>query len=115
MSAIAEASLPVSVNRRRRVRQKVHAPAYASFGGASNSGMIDLYEVLDISEVGVALQCSSPMKIGHQLDLSLDLAEAGGPISTPAKVVWSDETGASASACQLWATRLCTACRSGCS
>ena len=93
MSAIAEASLPVSINRRRRVRQKVHAPAYASFGGASNSGMIDLYEVLDISEVGVALQCASPMKTGQQLDLSLDLAEAGGPIYTPAKVVWSDETG----------------------
>jgi putative methionine-R-sulfoxide reductase with GAF domain len=93
MSAIAEASRPVSLNRRRRVRQKVHAPAYASFGGASNSGMIDLYEVLDISEVGVALQCSSPMKAGQQLDLSLDLAEAGGPIYTPARVVWSDETG----------------------
>jgi putative methionine-R-sulfoxide reductase with GAF domain len=93
MSAIAEASLPVSINRRRRVRQKVHAPAYASFGGASNSGMIDLYEVLDISEVGVALQCSSPMKIGQQLDLSLDLAEARGPIYTSARVVWSDEAG----------------------
>jgi TPR repeat protein/putative methionine-R-sulfoxide reductase with GAF domain len=103
MSAIAEASLPVSINRRRRVRQKVHAPAYASFGGASNSGasnsgasnsgMIDLYEVLDISEVGVALQCSSPMKIGQQLELSLDLAEARGPIYTTARVVWSDEAG----------------------
>jgi putative methionine-R-sulfoxide reductase with GAF domain len=93
MSAIAEASRPVSLNRRRRVRQKVHAPAYASFGGASNSGMIDLYEVLDISEVGVALQCSSPMKTGQQLDLSLDLAEAGGPIYTPARVVWSNEDG----------------------
>ena len=93
MSAVAEASRPVSLNRRRRVRQKVHAPAYASFGGASNSGMIDLYEVLDISEVGIALQCSSPMKAGQQLDLSLDLAEAGGPIYTPARVVWSNEDG----------------------
>ncbi len=98
MSAIAEASLPVSINRRRRVRQKVHAPAYASFGGASNSGasnsgMIDLYEVLDISEVGAALQCSSPMKTGQQLELSLDLAEARGPIYTSARVVWSDEAG----------------------
>ena len=93
MSAIAEASRPVSVNRRRRVRQKVHAPAYASFGGASNSGMIDLYEVLDISEVGVALQCASPMKTGQQIELSLDLAEARGQISTAARVVWSDEDG----------------------
>ncbi|MGB6841765.1 MAG: PilZ domain-containing protein, partial [Candidatus Sulfotelmatobacter sp.] len=93
MSAIAEASRPVSVNRRRRVRQKVHAPAYASFGGASNSGMIDLYEVLDISEVGVALQSASPMKTGQQIELSLDLAEARGQISTAARVVWSDEDG----------------------
>ncbi|MGA2376577.1 MAG: GAF domain-containing protein [Candidatus Sulfotelmatobacter sp.] len=98
MSAIAEASLPVSINRRRRVRQKVHAPAYASFGGASNSGgsnsgMIDLYEVLDISEVGVALQCATPLKTGQQLELSLDLAEARGPIYTSARVVWSDDAG----------------------
>ncbi len=92
MSAVAEASVPVSLNRRRRVRQKVHAPAYASFGGASNSGMIDLYEVLDISEVGVALQCTSPMKAGQPIDLSLDLAESGGQICAPARVVWSDDS-----------------------
>ncbi|MFY9681819.1 MAG: PilZ domain-containing protein, partial [Candidatus Sulfotelmatobacter sp.] len=75
------------------MRQKVHAPAYASFGGASNSGMIDLYEVLDISEVGAALQSASPMKTGQQIELSLDLAEARGQISTAARVVWSDEDG----------------------
>jgi putative methionine-R-sulfoxide reductase with GAF domain len=33
------------------------------------------------------------MKIGQQLDLSLDLAEARGPIYTPARVVWSNEDG----------------------
>ena len=55
--------------------------------------MIDLYEVLDISEVGVALQCASPMKTGQQIELSLDLAEAKGQISTPARVVWSDAEG----------------------
>ncbi len=65
----AEASRPVSVNRRRRVRQKVHAPAYASFDGVSKSGMLDLYEVLDISEVGVAVQCASPMKIDREVEL----------------------------------------------
>ena len=93
MSAIAEVSRPVSLNRRRRVRQKVHAPAYASFGATSTSGMVDLYEVLDISEVGLALQCASPMKTGQQVQLSLDLAEANGQISTPASVVWSDDEG----------------------
>ncbi len=93
MSAILQATRPASVNRRRRVRQKVHAPAYASFNGVSKSEMLDLYEVLDISEVGMAVQCGSPMKIDRQLELSLDLAEAGGPISTTARVVWSDPDG----------------------
>jgi putative methionine-R-sulfoxide reductase with GAF domain len=93
MSAIAQASRPVSPNRRRRVRQKVHAPAYASIRGASKSEMLDLYEVLDISEVGVAVQCPAPMKIDQQVELCLDLAEASGQISATARVVWSDSTG----------------------
>jgi hypothetical protein len=33
------------------------------------------------------------MKIDRQLELSLDLAEAGGPISATARVVWSDSAG----------------------
>ncbi len=93
MSAIAQASRPASLNRRRRVRQKVHAPAYATFGGASTGEMLELNEVLDISEVGVAVQCASPMKIDQQVDLCLDLWEAGGQISANARVVWSDATG----------------------
>jgi TPR repeat protein len=78
------------MNRRRRVRQKVHAPAYATFRGASQSEMLDLYEVLDISEVGVAVQCALPMKIDEHVDLCLDLAEARGQISATARVVWAD-------------------------
>jgi|HubBroStandDraft_1064217.scaffolds.fasta_scaffold00519_9 putative methionine-R-sulfoxide reductase with GAF domain len=93
MSAIVQASRPAFLNRRRRVRQKVHAPAYASFGGASKSGMLDLYEVLDISEVGVAVQCASPMETAQQVELCLDLADSGGQISTTARVIWSDLTG----------------------
>jgi hypothetical protein len=75
------------------VRQKVHAPAYASFSGASNSGMLDLNEILDISEVGVAVQCPAPMDVDRQVDLFLDLAEAGERISATARVVWSDSAG----------------------
>jgi putative methionine-R-sulfoxide reductase with GAF domain len=93
MSAILQAPRPAPANRRRRVRQKVHAPAYATFSGASRSEMLDLYEVLDISEVGVAVQCPSPLKIGQQVELCLDLAEAAGQISATARVVWSDPTG----------------------
>ena len=75
------------------MRQKVHAPAYATFRGASNTAMLDLYEVLDISEVGVSLQCPAPMEIDKQVEVCLDLAEARGEISTTARVVWSDSAG----------------------
>jgi putative methionine-R-sulfoxide reductase with GAF domain len=93
MSATVQASRPASLNRRRRVRQKVHAPAYASFRGASRSEMLNLYEVLDISEVGVSLQCPSPLEMNRQVELSLDLAEASEQISASARVIWSDSTG----------------------
>ena len=93
MAATVQASRPASLNRRRRVRQKVHAPAYASFFGSSENETLDLYEILDISEVGVAVQCVSPMEIGKQVDVCLDLAEAREQISTTARVVWSDSAG----------------------
>ena len=93
MSAIVQASRPASLNRRSRVRQRVHAPAYASFSGTSEGEMLDLCQVLDISEVGVAVQCASPMKIDREVELCLDLAEAAGQVSATARVVWSDAAG----------------------
>ncbi len=93
MEAIAPVLRPLSSNRRARVRQKVHVPAYASFRSGSESEMLDLYEVLDISESGIALHCSSPMEINQPVELRLDLAEASGQISCTARVAWSDSTG----------------------
>src|ERR1700734_1869128 len=93
MSATIQASRPASLNRRRRVRQKVHAPAYASFSGDSKSDMLDLNEILDISEVGVAVQGAAPMEVGRLVEVCLDLAEAKGQISATARVVWSDSAG----------------------
>jgi putative methionine-R-sulfoxide reductase with GAF domain len=93
MSAIVQSTRSAISNRRRSVRQKVHAPAYASFGGASKNEMLDLYEVLDISEDGVAIQCPSPMEINQQVELCLDLAESNEHLSAPARVVWSDPAG----------------------
>ena len=49
MAAITQVSRLASPNRRARVRQKVHVPAYATFGD-TQSEMLDLYEVLNISE-----------------------------------------------------------------
>jgi putative methionine-R-sulfoxide reductase with GAF domain len=93
MSAIVQLTRPASSNRRGRVRQKVHVPAYASFSDASHSQMLDLYEVLNISESGLALHCSWPMEVNQTVELCLDLAEAGGQISGTARVVWFDATG----------------------
>jgi len=93
MSAILQSPRPSAINRRRRVRQKVHAPAYATFTGAARNDMLDLYEILNISEVGVAVQAVSPMEMGQQIDLCLDLAEANEPIFATARVVWSDASG----------------------
>ncbi|MDQ1388872.1 MAG: diguanylate cyclase [Acidobacteriaceae bacterium] len=93
MSAIVQSPRPDISNRRRSVRQKVHAPAYASFAGASRNEMLDLYEVLDISEDGVAIQCPSPKQINQQVELCLDLAESSEQLSATATVVWSNAAG----------------------
>ena len=93
MSATLQSPRPASLNRRRRVRQKVHAPAYATFGGVSKSLMIELYEVLDISEIGVAVQCPAAVEPDQEVDLCLDLAEAAGQIRTAARVIWSSSSG----------------------
>ena len=93
MAAIVRLTPPASSNRRGRVRQKVHVPAYASFSDASHSQMLDLYEVLNISEGGLALHCSWPMEVNQTVELCLDLAEAGGQISGTARVVWFDAAG----------------------
>jgi putative methionine-R-sulfoxide reductase with GAF domain len=52
--------------------------------------LLDLYEVLDISEAGMALQCSLPIRIDQTIQLNLDFAEAPAPISASARVAWLD-------------------------
>lgn len=92
--AALSSSLRTSVpNRRRRVRHKIQTPAYASFTAESKGAMLDLYEIIDISEEGVAIQCPSPLAADRQLDLCLDLAECPEPIFTSGKVVWSNPAG----------------------
>lgn len=93
MSATRQIPRAPAVNRRRSVRQKAHAPAYVTFPAVRNGRMLELHEVLDISERGVAIQCTSPMEPHQQIDLCLDLAEATGQILTTARVVWSNSSG----------------------
>lgn len=95
MAANSAALQPPATNRRRRVRHKVQTPAYASFTAESMGAMLDLNEILNISEEGVAIQCASPMEAGRRFDLCLDLAESSGQIYTTGQVIWSDASGRS--------------------
>jgi len=93
MAALSSALRTSVPNRRRRVRHKIQTPAYASFTAESKGAMLDLYEIIDISEEGVAIQCPSPLAADRPLDLCLDLAECPEPIYTSGKVVWSNAAG----------------------
>jgi|HubBroStandDraft_2_1064218.scaffolds.fasta_scaffold53439_2 TPR repeat protein len=93
MAVITSPLQPVSVNRRRRVRHKIQTPAYASFTGESQSAMLDLHEIVDISEDGVAIQCHSPLDLDRRVNLCLDLADSDDHIYTTGQVVWSNSSG----------------------
>jgi len=86
--------LPLGLNtRRRRVRQKVHTPAYASLLGNSNNQLLDLSKIIDINEDGMAIQASFPLHIQRDVTLCLDLAATKARINTPGEVVWADGSG----------------------
>src|SRR2546423_1777517 len=85
--------VPPFSDRRRRVRQKVHTPAYASLDETSSGMVLDLSEIIDISEDGMAIQTSSPLAKDQALNLCLDLSETKAYINTSGEVVWWHGTG----------------------
>jgi GAF domain-containing protein len=80
-------------NRRRRVRHRVQTPAYASFSADAKNSMLELHEIIDISEDGVAIQCHRPLENGQRVNLCLDLAECSDHIYTTGQVVWTNAGG----------------------
>ncbi len=93
MAVMNSALRAVSPNRRRRVRHKIQTPAYATFTAESKSTMLDLHEIVDISEDGVAIQCHSPLEVEARVNLCLDLADCGEHIYTTGQVIWSNAAG----------------------
>lgn len=86
--------LPPSLRtRRRRVRQKVHTPAYASLNGSSSGQILDLSEIVDISEEGMAIQTSFPLQVQRRVNLCLDLTATRACIHTAGEVIWCDGSG----------------------
>jgi putative methionine-R-sulfoxide reductase with GAF domain len=80
-------------SRRRRVRQKVHTPAYASLNGSSSGQVLDLSEIVDISEEGMAIQTSSSLEVQRSVNLCLDLTATSACIHTTGEVIWADRSG----------------------
>lgn len=84
---------PPPSNRRQVVRHRVHTPAYASLNGSSDDMVLDLSEVVDISERGASIQTSSPWDIDREINLCLDLSETKTYVNTTGYVVWKNRTG----------------------
>ena len=93
MVAIQSAFKTAVPNRRRRVRHKIQTPAYATLASEPKTAKLDLYEIVDISEEGVAIQCSLPLEPDQELKLCLDLADCPEQIFTAGKVVWANSSG----------------------
>src|SRR5216683_5184442 len=79
--------------RRRARRHKVFTPAYANLSGSSQGAILELSEILNISESGMCIQASSQMKVNRLLPLGIDLSETGVQIRTVGHVVWSEPSG----------------------
>lgn len=75
------------VERRRRLRHKVHSPAYASIG-AGVGGV-----VLDANDSGAAIESVARLLPQSFVDLRLDLLDTRASAVTPARVAWCDANG----------------------
>ena len=84
-----------SGDRRGCVRQIVHSPAYVSTNLNFTGTGLELHEILDAGESGIALQGTSQLPVGHRVQLCLDLAENTDPVRTAGRVIWSEPSGRS--------------------
>ena len=81
------ANLEFGGERRRCLRQSLHAPAFASFDGVSG-GMI-----LDLSEEGLSMQTDARLERERPLRMELDLSEPAMHIETTGYIAWADALG----------------------
>ena len=54
--------------------------------------MLDLHEIVDLSEEGIAIQCHFPLEVNRSASLCLDLAGAENIYAT-GQVIWSNASG----------------------
>lgn len=74
-------------DRRRCLRQTVHAPAFAAFDGVTG-GMI-----LDLSAEGMAMRTAAPLRPHQRVQLQVDLTEPRAHLETTGYIAWADALG----------------------
>ena len=79
--------------RRKRVRHRAQSPAFAGMNGNSTGIVLDLHQIIDLSEDGMSFQSSSPMEVGETLEFSVDLSHPKTYFHTLGRLVWSNATG----------------------
>ncbi len=73
--------------RRRCLRQSMHAPAFASFDGVSG-GMI-----LDLSEEGLSMQTDVRLQQERRVRMEIDLPDPPTHVETTGYIAWADALG----------------------
>lgn len=82
-----EGGVEAPPERRRCMRHRVHAPAFASFDGVTG-GM-----VLDLSEQGMSMQTAAPQKVTRAINLHLNLPDPVTNLETTGYIAWADAFG----------------------
>jgi len=82
-----EVGVEFAAERRKCLRQMMHAPAFASFDGVTG-GMI-----LDLSEQGLSMQVGTKLERDRRVRLKLDLTEPAGELETTGYIAWADALG----------------------
>ena len=80
-------------DRRRAPRHKILTPAYANRSGSAQGAVLELSEILNLSESGMCIQATSQLKVDRVLPLGIDLAGSGEHIRTVGHVAWSEPSG----------------------
>jgi len=72
----------------RPYRHKLRTLAYANLGSTSTAGAI----LRDLGQSGLAMQAATPIPVGEQIELRLDLPSPRCRVDAVGRVVWTDST-----------------------
>lgn len=89
----AESGATLHAGRRRCTRHKVNPRPHVCLARNSTDRAIDLHQIVDLSELGMAIQAVSSLELNYDEEFCLDLSETSGLIRTAGRVIWYDQSG----------------------